>query len=113
VRIRSAGCLLGILLAASPKTRLEEKLADGYVFELWGMMETFAVLLGDPREPASVRHHWIGRPTPAARPACQTPRGPPLPPNTESEPQVRVCSVFAGYFDNAAANSGISARAAG
>jgi cyclohexanecarboxylate-CoA ligase len=29
----------------------------------------------------------------------------PLPPNSEGELQVRGCSVFAGYFDNDAANS--------
>ena len=30
-----------------------------------------------------------------------------MPPETEGELQVRGCSVFAGYFDNAAANDGI------
>ncbi len=35
------------------------------------------------------------------------PDGRSLPPNTEGELQVRGCSVFAGYFDNDAANSGL------
>ena len=30
-----------------------------------------------------------------------------MPPEVEGELQVRGCSVFAGYFDNAAANDGI------
>jgi cyclohexanecarboxylate-CoA ligase len=89
------------------KRALEEKLANGCAFELWGMTETFAVLLGDPREPASARYDWIGRPTPGSQARIADSEGEPLPPNTEGELQVRGCSVFAGYFDNAVANSGI------
>ena len=89
------------------KRALEEKLTNGCAFELWGMTETFAVLLGDPREAASARHDWIGRPTPGSEARIADLEGKPLPPNTEGELQVRGCSVFAGYFDNAAANSGI------
>jgi acyl-CoA synthetase (AMP-forming)/AMP-acid ligase II len=89
------------------KRALEEKLANGCALELWGMTETFAVLLGDPREPASARHDWIGRPTPGSEARIADSEGAPLPPNTEGELQVRGCSVFAGYFDNAAANNGI------
>ena len=89
------------------KRALEEKLTNGCAFELWGMTETFAVLLGDPREPASTRHDWIGRPTPGSEARIADSEGAPLPPNTEGELQVRGCSVFAGYFDNAAANNGI------
>jgi cyclohexanecarboxylate-CoA ligase len=89
------------------KRALEEKLANGCVFELWGMTETFAVLLGDPREPASARHDWIGRPTPGSEARIADPEGEPLPPHSEGELQVRGCSVFAGYFDNSVANGGI------
>jgi cyclohexanecarboxylate-CoA ligase len=89
------------------KRALEEKLANGSAFELWGMTETFAVLLGDPREPASVRHDWIGRPTPGSEARVADSEGTPLPPNIEGELQVRGCSVFAGYFDNAAVNGRI------
>ena len=89
------------------KRGLEENLANGCVFELWGMTETFAVLLGHPRDPANVRHDWIGRPTPGSESRIADSEGAPLPPNTEGELQVRGCSVFAGYFDNAAANNGI------
>ena len=92
------------------KRALEEKLAKGCVFELWGMTETFAVLLGDPREPASARHDWIGRPTLGSEARIADPEGEPLPPHAEGELQVRGCSVFAGYFDNAAANSGIFSK---
>ena len=89
------------------KRALEERLANGCVFELWGMTETFAVLLGDPREPTSMRDHWIGRPTIGSEARVSDAEGQPLPPNIEGELQVRGCSVFAGYFDNTAANSGI------
>jgi cyclohexanecarboxylate-CoA ligase len=89
------------------KRALEQKLANGCVFELWGMTETFAVLLGDPRDPANVRYDWIGRPTPGSESRIADPEGVPLPPNTEGELQVRGCSVFAGYFDNGPANNGI------
>jgi cyclohexanecarboxylate-CoA ligase len=89
------------------KRALEERLANGCVFELWGMTETFAVLLGDPREPTSTRHDWIGRPTIGSEARVADVEGQPLPPNIEGELQVRGCSVFAGYFDNTAANSGI------
>jgi acyl-CoA synthetase (AMP-forming)/AMP-acid ligase II len=89
------------------KRALEDKLANGCVFELWGMTETFAVLLGDPLEPSGARHDWIGRPTPGSEARVADSDGKPLPPNTEGELQVRGCSVFAGYFDNAAANNGI------
>jgi cyclohexanecarboxylate-CoA ligase len=89
------------------KRALEEKLANGRVLELWGMTGTFAVLLGDPREPASTRHDWIGRPTAGSEARIADPDGEPLPPDIEGELQVRGCSLFAGYFDNAAANNGL------
>ena len=89
------------------KRALEEKLANGCVFELWGMTETFAVILGDPSEPASTRHDWIGRPTTGSDVRIVDPDGEQLPPNIEGELQVRGCSVFAGYFDNAPANTEI------
>jgi cyclohexanecarboxylate-CoA ligase len=89
------------------KRAIEEKLANGCVLELWGMTETFAVLLGDPREPASARHDWIGRGTPGSEARIADSEGEPLPPNTEGELQVRGCSVFAGCFDNVAVNSGL------
>ena len=89
------------------KRALEDKLSNACVFELWGMTETFAVLLGDPREPASTRHDWIGRPTAGSEARIADAAGKPVPPNIEGELQVRGCSVFAGYFDDATANSGI------
>jgi cyclohexanecarboxylate-CoA ligase len=89
------------------KRGLEERLTNGCAFELWGMTETFAVLLGDPHEPASARHDWIGRATPGSEARIADSEGAPLPPNTEGELQVRGCSVFASYFDNATANNEI------
>jgi len=97
----------GSYCAPELKRALEEKLGCGRVYELWGMTETFAVLLGDPREPARERHDWIGRATPGSAARITDLDGNPAPANTEGELQVRGCSVFGGYFDNAAANAGI------
>ena len=97
----------GSYCAPELKRALEDKLAAGCVFELWGMTETFAVLLGDPSDPAVERHDWIGRPTPGSEARIADFDGEPMPPETEGELQVRGCSVFAGYFDNATANEGI------
>jgi acyl-CoA synthetase (AMP-forming)/AMP-acid ligase II len=97
----------GSYCAPELKRALEDKLSGGRVFELWGMTETFAVLLGDPHEPARERHDWIGRPTPGSEARIVDFSGNPVPPDIEGELHVRGCSVFAGYFDNEAANSGI------
>ena len=97
----------GSYCAPELKHALEDKLAGGRVFELWGMTETFAVLLGNPSDPAAERYDWIGRPTPGSEARIADFDGRPMPPEAEGELQVRGCSVFAGYFDNAAANDGI------
>jgi len=99
----------GSYCAPELKRALEEKLGGARVFELWGMTETFAVLLGDPREPAQERHEWIGRATPGSEARIADLDGHPEPAGVEGELQVRGCSVFAGYFDNQAANRGIFA----
>jgi cyclohexanecarboxylate-CoA ligase/acyl-CoA synthetase len=97
----------GSYCAPELKRALEEKLGGGRVIELWGMTETFAVLLGDPRESAKERHDWIGKPSSGSEVRIADADGKPVPPDIEGELQVRGCSVFAGYFDNAAANDGI------
>jgi cyclohexanecarboxylate-CoA ligase len=96
----------GSYCAPELKRALEEKLPRGRVFELWGMTETFAVLLGDPNEAAGERHDWIGRATPGSEARIVDFEARPAPPNAEGELHVRGCSVFAGYFDNPAANAG-------
>jgi cyclohexanecarboxylate-CoA ligase len=97
----------GSYCAPELKRSLEEKLGGGHVIELWGMTETFAVLLGDPRESAKERHDWIGKPSSGSEVRIADADGKPMPTDTEGELQVRGCSVFAGYFDNVAANDGI------
>jgi cyclohexanecarboxylate-CoA ligase len=97
----------GSYCAPDLKRALEDKLSGGRVFELWGMTETFAVLLGDPDEPALERHDWIGRPTPGSEARIVDAGGKPSPAGSEGELHVRGCSVFSGYFDNDVANSGI------
>ncbi|MEJ0069876.1 MAG: fatty acid--CoA ligase family protein, partial [Pseudomonadota bacterium] len=94
----------GSYCAPALKRALEAKLPHGKVIELWGMTETFAVLVGDPTEPAALRHDWIARATPGSEVRVTDPGGRALPAGEEGELQVRGCSVFAGYFDNAAAN---------
>jgi cyclohexanecarboxylate-CoA ligase len=89
------------------KRALEDRLPGGKVIELWGMTETFAVLLGDPGRPDPERHEWIGRPTAGSEARVVDIEGKPAPDNVEGELQVRGCSVFAGYFDNAFANDGL------
>jgi cyclohexanecarboxylate-CoA ligase len=94
----------GSYCAPELKRALEDKLAGGRVIELWGMTETFAVLLGDPNQSPRERHEWIGRPTTGSEARVVDLEGHLVPPNVEGELQVRGCSVFAGYFDNAPAN---------
>jgi non-ribosomal peptide synthetase component E (peptide arylation enzyme) len=63
------------------------------------------VLLGDPAEPAEVRHDWVGRATRGSEARIADADGRPVPAGQEGELQVRGCSVFPGYFDNDAANA--------
>jgi long-subunit acyl-CoA synthetase (AMP-forming) len=96
----------GSYCAPELKRSLQAKLPRGRVFGLWGMTETFAVLLGDPDEPAALRQDWIGRATNGSEArVVDSDDDRPLLPNTEGELQVRGCSVFAGHFDNDVANS--------
>jgi len=97
----------GSYCAPELKRALEDRLAGGRVIELWGMTETFAVLLGDPNQPDRLRHEWIGRATAGSEARVVDLEGSPAPVNVEGELQVRGCSVFAGYFDNAFANDGL------
>jgi acyl-CoA synthetase (AMP-forming)/AMP-acid ligase II len=97
----------GSYCAPALKSTLEGKLAGARVIELWGMTETFAVLLGDPHQPARERHEWIGRPTAGSEARVVDLEGNPVSADVEGELHVRGCSVFAGYFDNASANEGI------
>jgi cyclohexanecarboxylate-CoA ligase len=94
----------GSYCAPELKSTLEDKLAGGRVIELWGMTETFAVLLGDPNQPSLDRHEWIGRPTIGSEARVVDLEGSPALANVEGELHVRGCSVFAGYFDNVSAS---------
>jgi cyclohexanecarboxylate-CoA ligase len=96
----------GSYCAPGLKREVEAKLPNGNVIELWGMTETFAVLMGDPNEPAELRHGFIGRATPGSETRIAGADGRALPAGQEGELEVRGCSVFAGYFDNEGANAG-------
>ena len=109
---RNLGSLRQVIVSGSYcppalKRALESKLGGGCVFELWGMTETFAVLLGNPHDPAEERYDWIGRATAGSEARVVDHDGRPAPPDVEGELQVRGCSVFAGYFDNTAANADV------
>jgi cyclohexanecarboxylate-CoA ligase len=97
----------GSYCAPALKREFEKKLPKGKVFELWGMTETFAVLLGNPDDPAELRHGFVGRPTPGSKARIVGPDGRTLAAGVEGELEVRGCSVFAGYFENDAANASI------
>jgi cyclohexanecarboxylate-CoA ligase len=97
----------GSYCAPGLKRAIEAKLTNGKAIELWGMTETFAVLMGDPHAPAELRHGFIGRATPGSEARIAGEDGRVLPAGGEGELQVRGCSVFAGYFDNEAANAGL------
>ena len=99
--------IAGSYCAPDLKAAIEAKLPNGNVIELWGMTETYAVLMGDPDEPAELRHGFIGRATPGSEARVAGPDGRVRPAGEEGELQVRGCSVFAGYFDNEAANADI------
>jgi cyclohexanecarboxylate-CoA ligase/acyl-CoA synthetase len=96
----------GSYCAPGLKRAIEAKLVNGTVIELWGMTETFAVLMGDPDAPAELRHGFIGRATPGSETRVAGADGRVLPAGEEGELEVRGCSVFAGYFDNETANAG-------
>ena len=95
----------GSYTAPGLKRAIEAKLTNGKAIELWGMTETFAVLMGDPGEPAELRHGFIGRATAGSETRIAGGDGRVLPAGEEGELEVRGCSVFAGYFDNEAANA--------
>jgi cyclohexanecarboxylate-CoA ligase len=97
----------GSYCAPGLKTAIEAKLPNGKVTELWGMTETYAVLVGDPDDPPELRHGFIGRATPGSEARIAGGDGRVLPAGEEGELEVRGCSVFAGYFDNEAANAGL------
>jgi cyclohexanecarboxylate-CoA ligase len=97
----------GSYTAPALKRAIEAKLANGKAIELWGMTETFAVLMGDPDAPAELRQGFIGRATPGSETRIAGDDGRVLPAGEEGELQARGCSVFAGYFDNEAANAGL------
>jgi len=88
------------------KREIETRLPNGKAIELWGMTETFAVLMGRADESAELRHGFIGRATPGSETRVADDDGRMLPAGEEGELQVRGCSVFAGYFDNEGANAG-------
>jgi cyclohexanecarboxylate-CoA ligase len=96
----------GSYCAPGLKRAIEARLPNGKAIELWGMTETFAVLMGDPDEPAELRHGFIGRATPGSETRIAGSDGRVLPAGEEGELQVRGCSVFAGYFDNEAVSAG-------
>jgi cyclohexanecarboxylate-CoA ligase len=97
----------GSYTAPGLKRAIEAKLPNGTVIELWGMTETFAVVTGRPDEPAELRYDFIGRTTPGSEMRIAGSDGRVLPAGEEGELEVRGCSVFAGYFDNEAANLGL------
>ncbi len=74
------------------------------VTQLWGMTETQGALYTRPGDPLDVAATSAGRPSPGTEIRIVDAEGRPCPPGEEGELQVRGALLFAGFFDNAAAN---------
>src|SRR5262249_52828741 len=74
------------------------------VTQLWGMTETQGALYTRPGDPLDIAANSAGRPSPGTEIRIVDADGRPCPPGEEGELQVRGCLLFAGFFNNPAAN---------
>src|SRR5262249_1127874 len=77
------------------------RLPNGTVSQLWGMTELQAGTYTRPDDPLEVAVTSAGRPSPGTEARVVAPDGSLLGPGEEGELQIRGCSVFPSYFDNA------------
>ncbi len=85
---------------------LQQKMPAGKVMQMWGMTELFMGLNTRLDNPERVRCETIGRPTPEMAIRIVNEGGDPVADGESGELQIRGPSVFAGYYNNAAANAG-------
>jgi cyclohexanecarboxylate-CoA ligase len=85
---------------------LQERMPAGKVMQMWGMTELFMGLNTRLDDDERVRCETVGRPTPQMELRIVDELGQPVDDGESGELQIRGPSVFAGYYDNAEANSG-------
>ena len=78
---------------------VDGKLPNGEFLQLWGMTETQAGTYNRPGDPARQRYETVGRATPGNEIRIVGGDG------GEGELQIRGSSIFAGYYNNDAANA--------
>jgi cyclohexanecarboxylate-CoA ligase/acyl-CoA synthetase len=84
---------------------VEARLPRGKVLQLWGMTELQAGAFNRPGDEARRRWASAGRASPGTELRVRGDDATAAPPGVEGELEVRGCSVFAGYYDNAEATS--------
>jgi cyclohexanecarboxylate-CoA ligase len=84
---------------------LAHRLPNGTVSQLWGMTELQAGTYTRPDDPLEVAVTSAGRPSPGTEARVVAPDGSLLGSGEEGELQIRGCSVFPSYFDNATATA--------
>ena len=102
-RLRLA-VLSGSAVAPSVATRLQERMANGHVTQLWGMTETQAGLYTRPGDAIETVAGSAGRPSPGTEVRVVGPDDAVLPAGEEGELQVRGSLLFPGYFNHPQAN---------
>lgn len=96
-------CLSGTAVAPTLAEAVEARLPRGQVIQLWGMSELQAGSYGRPDDPAELRHHTAGRPSPGTELRVVGDDGTPT--RGSGRLQMRGTSLFAGYLDNPAATA--------
>ena len=96
--------LSGSAIAPAVAKGLQERMANGYVTQLWGMTETQAGLYTRPGDSIETVAGSAGRPSPGTEVRIVGPGDAERPAREEGELQVRGPLLFPGYFDNPDAN---------
>jgi acyl-CoA synthetase (AMP-forming)/AMP-acid ligase II len=79
-------------------------LPNAKVGQMWGMTEMFMGLITTNDQSREIRHNTLGGASPGTEVRLTRADGALAPDGEDGEIEVRGCSVFAGYFNNAAAN---------
>ena len=82
----------------------QARVPDCAVTQLWGMTETAGALYTRPGDALDVAANSAGRPSPGTEVRIVDADGNPCSAGETGELQVRGCLLFAGFFDNPAAN---------
>ena len=96
-------CLSGTAVAPALAAAVEARLPRGRVIQLWGMSELQAGSYGRPDDPAELRQHTAGRPSPGTELRVVDDDGRPA--SGAGRLQMRGQSLFDGYLDNPAATA--------